>query len=108
MPASTSAGVLGMTRTTGVPPGSAASIRAVGIPAATDTTRWRPGSTEAARAFSSVPYGVRWNGIRRSSRDAVAHLLAIWPVAVFGGYVARHFHVRSEGFDPQGRMAGSE
>ena len=44
MPSSTSAGVLGMTRTTGTPAGSAASIRAVGTPAATDTTRC-PSST---------------------------------------------------------------
>ena len=37
---STRAGVLGMQRTTAVPGGSAASMRAVGTPAATETTTW--------------------------------------------------------------------
>ena len=39
MPSSTSAGVLGMTRTTGMPAGSRASMNVVVMPAASDTTR---------------------------------------------------------------------
>jgi hypothetical protein len=49
-----------------------------------------------------IPYAVRWNGMQWSSRDAVTHLLAIWPVAIFGGYVARYFHSRSGESDPTG------
>ena len=39
MPSSTWAGVLGITRTTGTPSGSRASIEAVSTPAASETTR---------------------------------------------------------------------
>ena len=54
MPSSTSAGVLGMTRTTATPSGTRASMNAVVMPAASETSSW-PGRSTGAISSSRSP-----------------------------------------------------
>jgi hypothetical protein len=48
------------------------------------------------KTFAINPVRVRWNDSSHSSREAVVHLLAIWAVAIFAGYVASYFHARTQ------------
>ena len=73
MPSSTSAGVLGMTRTTATPSGTRASMNAVVMPAASDTTSW-PARSSGAISSSRSPMScglttsARVSALRAASR----------------------------------------
>ncbi len=72
-PAPTSAGVLGMARTTGVPGASAASMRASVTPAAMDSTRPTSRSARSRQTAST------WSGLTATTTPSAATGSALRP-----------------------------